>query len=113
MLSESEIIEDGELLPEFATKLKRGDLSAEQARMIRDIYAAKRAKIEHDELTGSLVRIEQVSKDWENLAITLREGLMNIPARLGAKLAGLTDVGKIEGMLENEIRESLKSISIK
>uniref|UniRef100_UPI00333FB83A hypothetical protein n=1 Tax=Wolbachia endosymbiont (group B) of Pilophorus perplexus TaxID=3066160 RepID=UPI00333FB83A len=60
---------------------------------------------------GELVPIEEVKRDAFNTARVVRNNLMNIPDRVSALLASLSEAEKIHMTLTEEITNSLEELS--
>lgn len=72
---------------------------------------ARTAEIKLAELEGSLVRIDQVKAQLAAMLAPVREGLLQIPARLAPLLAPQSDPGRIQTLLEIEIHKVLAPLS--
>ncbi|WP_353286466.1 hypothetical protein [Wolbachia endosymbiont (group A) of Crataerina pallida] len=60
---------------------------------------------------GELVAVEEVKRDAFNVARVVRNNLLNIPNRVSALLASLSDTEKIHMALTEEITNSLQELS--
>lgn len=60
---------------------------------------------------GELVAVEEVKRDAFNVARVVRNNLLNIPNRVSALLASLSDTEKIHMELTEEITNSLEELS--
>jgi hypothetical protein len=72
---------------------------------------ARTAEIKLAELEGSLVRIDQVKAQLAAMLAPVREGLLQIPARLAPDIAPQSDPGRIQTLLEIEIHRVLAPLS--
>jgi hypothetical protein len=72
---------------------------------------ARTSEIKLAELEGSLVRIDQVKAQLAAMLAPVREGLLQIPARLAPLLAPQSDPGRIQTLLEVEIHQVLAPLS--
>lgn len=68
---------------------------------------ARIAQMKAAELEGSLVRIDQVRAELAARLAPVREGLLQIPARISAELAAQSDPARIQTALEAEIHRVL------
>lgn len=82
-----------------------------QSRAVRELYAAKLLKLEHEERIGKLVPADQVKVDAFKTARTVRDGLLNIPDRVAHILAAETDPARVHHLLSNELRTVLSRLS--
>jgi len=60
---------------------------------------------------GELVAVEEVKREAFNVARVVRNNLLNIPNRVSALLASLSDTEKIHMALTEEITNSLEELS--
>jgi hypothetical protein len=72
---------------------------------------ARTAEIKLAELEGTLVRIDQVKAQLAAMLAPVREGLLQIPARLAPLLAPQSDAGRIQTLLEVEIHQVLAPLA--
>jgi hypothetical protein len=68
------------------------------------------AELELHEKAGRLISAEAAQRSAFDSARRARDLLMSIPDRLAAVIAGESDVAKIEGILEEEIRRALDAL---
>ncbi|MBV0900103.1 MAG: hypothetical protein KTV77_05280 [Wolbachia endosymbiont of Fragariocoptes setiger] len=59
---------------------------------------------------GELVRVEEVKRDAFNTARVVRNNLLNIPDRVSALLASMSDAERIHETLAEEIRAALEEL---
>ena len=85
------------------------DESHDQARTRREIAEANLAELREGELSGELVRREEVDKAAYKAARALRDGLTNCAKRLGATVAVLTTPDECAAAIEQEHRTLLQS----
>jgi P27 family predicted phage terminase small subunit len=69
----------------------------------------RKLKIDNDLRSGRLVDAKAVAKEAFESARIIREGLLNIPARVAAELAAESDPGKVHMRLDAAIREALNA----
>ncbi|MFC5498145.1 hypothetical protein ACFPOE_11415 [Caenimonas terrae] len=72
---------------------------------------ARTAEIKLAELEGSLIRVDQVKSALASMLAPVREGLLQIPARLAPLLAPQSDPGRIQTLLEAEIHQVLAPLA--
>jgi len=82
-----------------------------KARASKTAYEAKIAQVKYEELTGSLVKVEEVKTVAKDIGRNLRDALMNIPNKLSPVLAAETNVDEVSKVLEAEIRAALENLS--
>lgn len=84
-----------------------GGPSYAQSRAVREAYNARLAKLDYEERTGVLVRIDTVKVAWFKILRVLRDRAMNLPDRLAPVLASETDQKIVRSLLEEELRQIL------
>ena len=88
-----------------------GLTSFNSARTIKEIYDAKLKKLEHDERAGKLLPKRDVEVTAFNRARILRDAILNVPARLAARLAAEPDQIACHNILEQDLRAVLDEFS--
>jgi hypothetical protein len=80
------------------------------SRAKREAYNAELARLEVEEKQGQLVAADDVKKTAFAVARQVRDGMLNIPDRVSAELAAMTDQFEIHRRLTLEIRKALESV---
>ena len=88
----------------------KGLMTYAQAKTAKEAYAAKKAKLEVEELEGKLIRIEEVKKSDQNLAVIVQTKLLSLPSKLAPYCVG-KDIAQIKTVLENGINEALDELN--
>ncbi|UNC12872.1 hypothetical protein FE249_00830 [Acidiphilium multivorum] len=78
-----------------------------QSRAIREAYLARLAKLEFEERSKQVVRVDEVKNEAFKVARQVREAMLNIPDRLAAELAAASDPFMVHKRLADEIRQAL------
>ena len=87
-----------------------GDAASYAAsRAKREAYEAELARLKYEQQAGTLVDAEAVKKEAFKTARTIRDGLLNIPDRVSAELAGIDDSFAVHRRLTEEIRKVLEN----
>ena len=81
-----------------------------QARAVRELYAARIARLEFEERNGKLVSVDQIKVEIFRKARQVRDRMMAIPGRVADQLVGETDARSIRKLLETEIRQALEAL---
>ena len=89
------------------TKTTLSGPSFAQSRAIREAYNARLAKLDFEERSGSLVKIDSVKVTWFDILRVLRDRALSLPDRLSPSLAGESDPKKIRDLLDQELRQIL------
>lgn len=84
------------------TKKKGPDFAVNRA--IREAYAARMAKLTFEKQAGKLVQVKEVKDYMMKLHSRARDSLLNLPDKLGPKLASENDIHKIIETLNKEIQ---------
>jgi hypothetical protein len=87
-------------------------MSLADAQKIQAQYKAALLKLEYEEKSGALVPLAQVETDFFNIARMTRDAILNIPGRISAELASITDVHSISEKLTTELTEALEELSL-
>ncbi len=74
-------------------------------------FKALLSKLDYDERTGSLVKVDAVRNEIFRLTRTTRDALRAIPPRISGELAGISDQREIETVLMREMDLALESLS--
>jgi hypothetical protein len=96
--------------PTEPPRLESG-LEYSKARAVRESYLARLAKIDFEERTEKLVSRDEMQVAAFNRYRMFRDGMLNIPDRLGAVLAAETDPRQVHELLAAEIRKALTEFS--
>lgn len=83
----------------------------QEAKTRREIALAGLAELELQELEGQLIRIDEISKEYEKQLINLKQKLLAIPTKTAGLLVGNSDINHVKSIIEDEIRTCLEEIS--
>lgn len=87
-----------------------GAPSYNQSRAIREAYAARLLKIEYEQKTGKLVRIEAVAQIVEREYGRVRARLLAIPSKLADEVALTEDISACRSLIEAAITDALSEL---
>jgi hypothetical protein len=73
------------------------------------IERTKKLQLERDVAEGRLVPVATVAKEAFEAERTIREAILNLPARLSGELAAETDPKRVHALLDAALRECLTS----
>lgn len=82
-------------------------------RTTREETRSMKERIELDMLMGSVLKLEDATRMVFTSFRTIRDAIMNVPARTKDLLAAETDPYRIEMMLEKELAAALEAIDLK
>jgi hypothetical protein len=86
-------------------------MSFADARALNEVYDAKRRRLELGLREEQLVERAEVERESYRLWRILRDAFQNLPERLSARLATMTERSEIHQVLEDAIREVLMGFS--
>lgn len=81
------------------------------ARTQKEYYQAEKLRLEYETARGSLVKSDEIAKEWERITTLIKKSLLSIPDRLSPVLAGETKQNRVHRMLSEEIRHTLQALS--
>lgn len=82
-----------------------------QARTLKEKFSARLSKLKYEEESSKLVNAEVVKADAFKIARAVRNLVLNIPDRISAELATITDPFEVNLRLKKELNDCLKSLS--
>ena len=68
-------------------------------------------KLEYEEKSGDLLKKDAVKKSAFETGRKVRDAILNIPDRVGAELASITDVFIVKEKLSKELIQALEELS--
>lgn len=86
-----------------------GSFSEEQTRERH--FKAKLAELEYLERVKTLIKAEDVDKEWFRLCRVVRDSILNVPSRLSGLLVGQSDERIIHDLLEKELCQALEALA--
>ena len=88
-----------------------GGMSMADAQKMQAKLKAALLKLDYEERTGELISASQVKKEVFGMARMTRDAILNIPDRISAELASMTDVHAIYEKLTAELTQALEELS--
>jgi len=82
-----------------------------ESKAVKERYNAELAKLAFEEKKGKLIDAEKVKKDAFEVARQVRDQILNIPDRMAAELAGISDPDVIYEKLQDELSKTLEGIA--
>lgn len=79
------------------------------SRAKKEAYEAELARLKYEQQAGILVDAEAVKKQAFKVGRMVRDGMLNIPDRVSAELAGIDDSFSVHRRLTEEIRKVLET----
>lgn len=89
---------------EEVVDLKSKNLDFQRNRALREAYTVRMAKLNFEKQAGQLVEVKKVKEYMMKIHTRARDSLLNLPDKLGPKLAAETDIHKIINTLNEEIQ---------
>lgn len=85
--------------------------SLQEAKTRREIALATMAELELKELEGELVRLSDVTDEFEKQLINVKQKLLVLPSKVAGAVLGMTDINQIKEVIEREIYTALEELS--
>ena len=92
-------------------KYREWTQQATEARALKDVIDAQRAKLRLNIESGEFIHRKTVEKDAFELYRALREAFMGLPDRLAGQLAAIRDVADVHFTLDAEVRAILDAFA--
>lgn len=90
---------------------RTGGMTLAEIQRAQALVKLNRETLALEEQKKTLVKVEDVKRDLGELAAIVKSGLLNIPDRLAAELAGMTDQYEIHAMLTREINDAISELN--
>lgn len=84
------------------------DYHQEKARLVK--LQADKAQLEVDELSGDLVRADEVAKEWEEMLGDMKGRLLGLPSKAAPIVAPQTHPGEVLAVLKDLVNEALQEL---
>lgn len=81
------------------------------ARTRREQAEATMAEMKSAELAGALIRVDAVRAALSHVYVTVREGVLSIPARMAPQMAAESDPARLQSMLHAELHQVLTTLA--
>ena len=88
-----------------------GQMSMAEVQRAREIVKLQIDNLKLREAQGELVRTETVKADMARLAASVKAGLLNIPDRVSAQIAGMSEPHEIHALLTDEINTAINELN--
>jgi phage terminase Nu1 subunit (DNA packaging protein) len=85
------------------------DFQVEKARLTK--AQADKAEMEVMELSGSLVRTEDVVEEWQSQLMDMKGKLLSIPSKLATLVADIDNPSEVQSLIDDYIREALQELA--
>ncbi len=96
-------------MPRLSKADQQAKISATEAERRRKVAMAEIRRLEADEKARKLLPAAEVRKVWVDRLGTLRDRVLMLPDRLGARLANRSEV-EVRGVLRDDLEECLRGI---
>jgi len=87
------------------------NLTLLEAQTKKEQYLASLRKLEFEEKSGRLIPANEIEREYFDIARTVRDGILNLPARVAAILSAESNPDKITKILTDEILQVLEVLS--
>ena len=85
------------------------DYHTEKSRLVK--LQADKAQFEIDELTGALVRSDEVESAWAAMVVDCKTRLLSVPSKAATLVATEPDPAACQVIIEEMVREALQELS--
>jgi phage terminase Nu1 subunit (DNA packaging protein) len=85
------------------------DFHEEKARLTK--MQADKAEMEVREMSGELVRVDDVLQDWESILMDCKGKLLSIPSKLATLVTDIENPAEAQNLIEDHIREALEELA--
>ncbi len=85
--------------------------SYSQSRAMKEVYQARIARLQYEEMTSTLVKADAVKVEAFRRARMVRDQILTIPDRVSSMLAAEDDADQIRNILDDELRNALEALS--
>ena len=82
-----------------------------EAQRQKAIFEAALKKLDLEERQGKLVDVDQVSKDFFEIARRTRDAILSIPDRIAARAAASPDIHVVRELITNELVQALNELA--
>ena len=86
-------------------------LTMADAQRLQAQYKAALLKLDYEERSGKLVKVETVDRDFFNAARMVRDAILNIPSRISADLANDHNAHSVSEKLTAELIQALEDLA--
>lgn len=97
--------------PEEETPQDPTSRSYLQGRAMERVFKAKIARMEHDRMAGELISAKAVRQRVHSVGREIRDQILNVPNRIAAELAAMTEPHAVHLRLSEELNQTLTSIA--
>lgn len=107
----SQELEQTETTKEAEDENTAGTQSLNASRAEKEQYLAAIKKLEYEKLTGELIPRHRVEKKAFEIAQMVNRSVMNLPARISAELAAMSQTAQVSLFLEKQLRAALEELA--
>jgi len=88
-----------------------GKMPYSEARALKENFAAKLAWVEVQQKLGELLDRREVADEIEKQFRVFRDAVLNIPNRVAAQVANVTEIADVQDVIASEIHAALDELS--
>ncbi|MGB3751931.1 MAG: hypothetical protein WA945_10215 [Arcobacteraceae bacterium] len=86
-------------------------MTLNEAKTVREHYQGLLAKINYEKEKKQLIEISEVEKEAFEIARSVRDSMLSVPARVASEVAGMNDVQDISRFITKEIHYALEGLT--
>lgn len=92
-------------------KATDGESDLDAVRAEHEIVKTQKTRLEVERMRGNLVDVQDIKRLWGDIANTVTQSLIRLPATLAPMVQGLENIEVIHGLIETEINRVLNKIA--
>lgn len=106
-----------EEIPRLLQKFEDGSMTLQDAYLVKEYYAAKRAKLLYEELEEALISVSETEKLWADISNEIKKKLVAMSTKVSDRIALLeekdinTKRKVISKIIQDEVNEALTALS--
>ncbi len=86
-------------------------LSLDDIKAQHEAVKMKKTELEVAQMEGELVDVDDVKRLWANIANTVLQNMLRLPAKIAVQVVAMENTEIIAGIIEKEVRDVLTAIS--
>ncbi|MBQ8708506.1 MAG: hypothetical protein IJ523_10505 [Succinivibrionaceae bacterium] len=92
-------------------KASNGENDLDAVRAEHEVIKTEKTRLEVERMRGNLVDVQDIRRLWADIANTVTQSLIRLPATLAPMVQGLENIEVINGIIANEINRVLNGIA--
>ena len=88
-----------------------GEKSLEEIKAIHEQVKTQKTELEVARMRGQLVDVDDVRREWGNVAATVSQNILRLPTKIAPQVIGMSNMDLISGIIDRELRLTLEHIA--